>query len=212
MLAPSAETVSAENLISTIPLSSLLSILPNGDSLNPHLDYRGLICVFLSYDQRQISEDSWTYFPDKSFIFGRVHEPKNWSGAMVPNANVTSLCAEVFASLHEPIWQHDDGEIASQVVEQLDELGLAPRDNLLDATVQRVPHAYPIYRVGYQEHLANTRHFLAQFENLHLLGRTGTFFYMNSDGVIEQTLDYLTQQGWVESAEITLPNAQGRWV
>ena len=212
MLQPSAVTVSAENLIATIPLHALLAVLPNGDTLQPRLDYRGLLCVYLAYQQERVSRDSWTYFPDKNLIFGRIHEPKNWSAAMIPDPSTTSLCVEIFASPHEPLWSADDQDIVSQVVQQLHQLGMVKRNKLIGAGLRRVPHAYPIYRIGYQQQLATTHHYLSQFKNLHLLGRTGTFFYMNSDGVIEQVLDYLAQQGWTDSAEITLPNPQGRWV
>lgn len=67
--------VEAEHLVSTIPLNALQRLLQIAPTHT--LDYRGLICIFLALDQAQVSSDSWTYFPDRELIFGRIHEPQN---------------------------------------------------------------------------------------------------------------------------------------
>jgi UDP-galactopyranose mutase len=52
-----------------------------------------------------------------------------------------------------------------------------------------------VYDIGYADKLREVRDFLDRWQRLHLVGRTGSFRYMNSDGVIEDALrlaDYLT--------------------
>ncbi|MCO6452095.1 MAG: hypothetical protein J5I90_15040 [Caldilineales bacterium] len=77
-------------------------------------------------------------------------------------------------------------------------IGFVPPDSLHDAWVLRVPYAYPVYYIGYAEKVRRVKEFLdTNFANLHLVGRTGSFRYMNSDGVIEDALalsNYLTGQ------------------
>ena len=63
------------------------------------------------------------------------------------------------------------------------------------AGCKRVRFAYPVYDIGYADKVKAVHKFLDQWPNLHLVGRTGSFRYMNSDGVIEDALrlaDYLT--------------------
>jgi UDP-galactopyranose mutase len=51
-----------------------------------------------------------------------------------------------------------------------------------------VPHAYPIYRIGYADELHRVQGVLAHWPTLHLAGRTGTFEYLNMDAVIQQAI------------------------
>ena len=81
------EALAAKNLISTIPAGSLLRILDHPATKNTsyNLPYRGLITVKLAIAKPQIRPDTWVYFPENNYIFGRIHEPKNWSAEMVPD-------------------------------------------------------------------------------------------------------------------------------
>jgi protoporphyrinogen oxidase len=188
--------VQTADLISTIPLPALLPLLPQ-TAENQHmqqaaqLEYRSLVCVFLTIRKAQITADSWTYFPDAQFTFGRTHEPKNWSMAMVPDAHSTSLGVEIFTSQNEAIWRWTDEQIVAQVTTEFQQLGWFTPTELEKSWVLRIPYAYPIYRLDYQEKLAQTKAYLGQWPQLHLVGRTGSFRYMNSDGVIEDVFRFV---------------------
>lgn len=185
-----AHEVTGATIISTIPLSLLLRMLP-AESGAPavadsyELEYRDLIIVDLALKRDQVSTDSWTYFPDPKLIFGRTHEPKNWSAEMVPSPDVTSLAVEIFTTRGEPVWEMTDDAIIAKVVEQMNAIGWLNSSDFIKGWVLRVPYGYPVYRVGYQVHLQRVLDFLNRWDNLHLVGRTGSFKYMNSDGVIE---------------------------
>ena len=190
--------ISAGRVISTIPLNALLRALPPDPQApaDVGLDYRDLICVFLAINQPRVSRDHWTYFPQRDLLFGRTHEPGNWSKAMAP-PGMTSLVAEIFTGRDEPTWQAADDTIAAQTVAELQALGFLSAGSVVDWRVLRVKNAYPIYRLGYKDDLARTREYLQQFPGLHLVGRTGAFRYLNSDGVIEDVLalvDWLSGQ------------------
>lgn len=149
----------AAEMISTIPIGQLLKLLTSkteGD-LNPsewRLDYRGLICVFLALDRSQVSSDSWTYFPERDLIFGRTHEPKNWSAAMVPHDRVTSLGVEVFTAPDEPFWSWSNDRIAGTVISQLVDIGWLNPAEVCGRWLVRLRHAYPVYDLGYHARLA----------------------------------------------------------
>jgi len=207
-------TIHVRQVISTIPLDSLLAALPGGEPWRTpyHLDYRGLICVFLALARPQITPDSWTYFPNGNALFGRTHEPKNWSAAMVPGPDVTSLAVEIFTGPHEEKWQWPSERLVQTVVEQLAHLNWFRADEVLNSWVVRVPHAYPVYRVGYEKQLTAVKTHLRQWPHLHLLGRTGSFRYLNSDGVIEDVFRFIQEQLGEADGLRPLADGVGRWV
>ena len=213
VLLNNGSTLYGAELIATIPLPALLAALPDdGRAPSFSLNYRGLICLFLALDKPQVTPDSWTYFPDPALIFGRTHEPKNWSPHMVPDANCTSLCVEIFASPDEPIWQWPAERIAAKAIAQLSDLGWIRPEEVRGHWALRLPHAYPIYDVGYRPRLEAARDYLSQWPRLHLLGRTGSFRYLNSDGVIEDVFRFLEQRFPDTAAPVPALAEDGRWV
>ncbi|MEI2611114.1 MAG: FAD-dependent oxidoreductase [Candidatus Promineifilaceae bacterium] len=213
-LAGTPAPIQARQVISTIPLEQLVAALPQRETgrVDYHLDYRGLICVFLALARPQITRDSWTYFPNGNALFGRTHEPKNWSADMVPGPDVTSLAVEIFTNPHEEKWQWSDNRLVQTVVEQLTRLHWFRAAEVRNSWVVRVPHAYPVYRVGYEKQLAAIKTHLCQWPRLHLLGRTGSFRYLNSDGVIEDVFRFIEEQEGVAAGLRPLANGVGRWV
>jgi protoporphyrinogen oxidase len=186
------QTVTGQQVVSTIPMGSLLRASPlpgeTVSALDGALSYRGVICIFLAIDGHCVSDDTWTYFPDSHLTFGRTHEPSNWSPRMAPTGK-TSLCAEVFCTEGDDVWQRPDGDLVDAVARDMDHLGFLARESVGDAWVLRVSNAYPVYRVGYDAVVRRVRDALARWPTLHLLGRTGTFQYLNMDGVIKQALE-----------------------
>ncbi|MDK1118598.1 MAG: FAD-dependent oxidoreductase [Anaerolineae bacterium] len=209
---------SVDHVISTIPLPVLLEAFPlelgsrNILKNNP-LDYRSLICVLITARKAQFSPDNWTYFPEKESIFGRTHEPKNWSLQMTPDSKVTSLCAEIFTGPNEPTWFKSDDWLTQKTIQRLNEIGWLEKEELINNWVIRIPHAYPIYDLGYRDKVERIRDFLQQWKNLHLLGRTGAFKYMNSDGVIEDVFKFISKLDGENVDHINQPSVSlGRWV
>ncbi len=105
-----------------------------------------------------------------------------------------------------------DEEILEKVVRQMSEIGWIDRRDVYKWWVLRVPFAYPVYRVGYEAKLQQVKDYLSQWSNLHLVGRTGSFKYMNSDGVIEDVFR-LMKDIFHEGREVgALTVEEGRWV
>ena len=183
--------IGGDRVISTVPLGMLVGMLPSTNesftSLDQRLAYRGVICILLAIEGGPLSSDTWTYYPDETLVFGRTHEPANWDPQMVP-AHRTSLCLEIFATPGDETWQRSDSDLLDQVVADLGRVMALPPQRVLDGKVVRVPYAYPVYRVGYADELQRVHKYLARWPNLHLLGRTGSFRYLNLDAVIESAL------------------------
>ncbi|MFO7957111.1 MAG: FAD-dependent oxidoreductase, partial [Candidatus Brocadiia bacterium] len=52
----------------------------------------------------------------------------------------------------------------------------------------RIRRAYPVYKLGYDEHLDVIGQYLEPFENLHNVGRNASFLYTSSDHYIDMGL------------------------
>jgi protoporphyrinogen oxidase len=210
-------TLDCSRVISTIPVHELLRALSHDADVasvaaNTTLAYRGLMLVFLALDRPWVSRDTWTYFPERSLLFGRCHEPRNWSAALVPGTDVTSLALEVFCSAGDAIWRTSDQTIVEQAVQQLAELGwIRPRE-VRASWVVREAHAYPVYTLDYQQQLATIRAVLGRWPQLSLLGRTGSFEYLNADGIVEACFALARSLGAGRDAVQPLTSSAGRWI
>ena len=188
------EYVSAENYISSIPLTLLAKIIdppPPADILAAAdaLTFRNIITVNLMLKKRQVTHDTWLYVHDRGILFGRFHEPKNWSPAMVPSDDLTSLVVEYFCSFGDHIWSMSEEQLVAQTVRHLvTDLGYITPDDVIGGFTVRAPRAYPAYVIGYEKPLARIKEYIDQLENLQIIGRYGTFRYNNTDHSIETGL------------------------
>ena len=66
-----------------------------------------------------MTHDTWLYVHDRNILFGRFHEPKNWSAAMVPGDEYTSLVVEYFCSFGDSIWNMTEEQLVEQTVRHL---------------------------------------------------------------------------------------------
>lgn len=175
-----------ENLCSSMPLTELVLAMrpeapPEVTEAARSLRYRDLITVNLMIDKPQVTDQTWIYIHDPSIRLGRIHEPRNWSAAMAPEGK-SSLVAEYFCFEGDEIWNMDDGDLIDLTVSELDKrLGFLKKENVIDAFVVRVPKAYPMYELGYEEPLKKVLDYVDSFPNLQIVGRYGTYKYNNMD-------------------------------
>lgn len=188
------KSVHADSVVSTIPLGILAQIIvPPADEkvLNAakSMEFRDLITINVMLRRQQVSKDTWLYLQDRDLIFGRLHEPKNWSPDMVPDDEHTSLVLEVFCSAGDELWSLTDDALAQRCVDDLvDKLHFIERDEVEDWAVVRTRQAYPVYDMQYGEKTKIVNDFVKQFDGLHIAGRGGSFRYNNSDHSIEMGL------------------------
>jgi protoporphyrinogen oxidase len=188
------ERLTADNYISSIPLTLLAKIVdpaPPADVLAAadQLTFRNIITVNLMLKKRQVTNDTWLYVHDRNILFGRFHEPKNWSPEMVPSDDYTSLVVEYFCSFGDHIWSMTEEELVEQTVKHLvEDLKFITPDEVIGGFTIRAPRAYPSYVIGYEKPLAKIKAFIDELENLQIIGRYGTFRYNNTDHSIETGL------------------------
>jgi len=184
----------ADHVVSTIPLGRLVLILEPGceapvAAAARSLVFRDLITVNLILRRPRVSIDTWLYIQDSEIIFGRMHEPKNWSPAMVADDDHTSLVLECFCSAGDHIWSMSDEAIGRRCVQDLtDKLKFIEERDVEDMLVIRTRGAYPVYDLQYQNKISLIQTHLSNRIGLHTVGRGGTFRYNNADHSIEMGL------------------------
>lgn len=187
-------SVHADAVVSTIPLGVLTRILDPGcdketEEAARALKFRDLITVNVRLKRDQVTPDTWLYIQDEEILFGRMHEPKNWSKAMVPDEEHTSLVLECFCTRGDEIWELEDDAVAQRCVRDLvDKLHFVIDEEVVGWQVVRTIQAYPVYDMQYHENTAKVHDFLNTHEGLHRVGRGGSFRYNNSDHSIEMGL------------------------
>ncbi|NND66169.1 MAG: NAD(P)-binding protein [Halioglobus sp.] len=187
-------SLDATKVVSTIPLGVLPRILdpaPAQEVIDAarSLTFRDLITVNVILQKDRVSIDTWLYVQDEDILFGRLHEPKNWSKAMVPDQSTTSLVLECFCTKGDHIWQMTDEEVGQRCAEDLEKkLGFIKASEVIDFAIVRSLQAYPVYDLDYGDKIAKIHDYLGQFEGLHIVGRGGTHRYNNADHSIEMGL------------------------
>lgn len=187
-------SVPATTVVSTIPLGILPRILEPGcdqavTDAAKGLTFRALITVNVILRKERVSIDTWLYVQDEDILFGRMHEPKNWSPAMVPDQSTTSLVLECFCTKDDHIWQMTDEEVGRRCIEDLQhKLKFIDSSEVIDCSCVRTLQAYPVYDLQYSDKIKTINDFLSGFEGLHVVGRGGTHRYNNADHSIEMGL------------------------
>ncbi len=126
---------------------------PEATAAADGLTYRDFLVVALMLKREKLFPDNWIYIHTPGVKVGRIQNFNNWSAAMVPTPGITCLGMEYFCFEGDGLWSSADEELARLAASELEQLGLAREEDVIDARVVRVPKAYPIYDSVYREHI-----------------------------------------------------------
>jgi protoporphyrinogen oxidase len=192
-------------LVSTLPLTvlvrSLGSALPAAASrAAEQLRFRHVRLVFLRLRCARHSRNATIYLPDRRLAVSRISEPKNRSAAMAP-PHETGLLAEVPCSTGDDLFRLDGAALAARVIAELASIGLLEPGTVLDHETRTLWNAYPVYALGYGEHVRAIGAALAEIDNLDVLGRGGLFWYSHLHDQLRSAKDYIGSLASPASAE-----------
>ena len=183
---------------STMPVSELIAGMggdapPEVRQLAAGLQYRDFITVGILLKQlsapgkerhgsRRISlDDTWIYIQEKDVKVGRLQLFNNWSPYMVKDPSTTWLGMEYFCNTRDEFWNLSDAAIQQLAVDELQKIGLARKEDVLDTVVLRMEKTYPAYFGDAYANFDKIRAYTDRFANLFLIGRNGMHKYNNSD-------------------------------
>jgi protoporphyrinogen oxidase len=180
------QSYQGDEFISTIPVTELIGILEPKPPENilaacSMLNYRSIITVDIIIDRERVFPDNWIYIHSPEVKLGRIQNFKNWSADMVPDPKKTSLGLEYFCNEGDEFWNMPDEKLFELAASEVEKIRICSRSEITDYIVVRVPKAYPVYMMGYKEHLAVIEAYLRKFANLQFAGRYGLFKYNNMD-------------------------------
>jgi len=178
--------MAAEHVISSIPIPRLVTqLIPQAPArvqeAAGQLSYRSFIIAGLVLDRRDLFPDQWIYVHSPHVRVGRIQNFKNWSTAMVPDPDKTSVGMEYFCDQGDELWNMSDDELTKLASKELHALGLAETGDVIDSYVIRQPKAYPVYDRDYARNLAVVRDHIGTIGNLQTVGRNGMHRYNNMD-------------------------------
>jgi protoporphyrinogen oxidase len=177
---------------STMPVKELIAALdpPAPAAIREVADglvYRDFITVGLLCARLTIQEsgggrikDNWIYIHEPGVLVGRLQIFNNWSPYLVSDPGKTWIGLEYFCDEAGSLWKKPDAEMIELAKDEMAKLHFVDHEDVLDATVVRMPKAYPAY-FGSYDRFGELTVFTDRFENLFLIGRNGMHRYNNQD-------------------------------
>jgi protoporphyrinogen oxidase len=168
--------VEADVTWSTLPLTALARI---GGGPDVALTFRALVLVYLVLDRPQWTTWDAHYLPGPETLASRVSEPRNYRDRPADAPGRTVLCAELPCQVGDDVWTATDDELGAVVAEGLARCGL-PAVAPIDVVTRRVPAAYPVYGLGFEQPLAELEAWAGDLPGVVSFGRGGLFAHDNT--------------------------------
>lgn len=127
-----------------------------------------------------IVPDNWIYIQERDVKLGRLQIFNNWSPYMVKDPDTVWIGLEYFCNEGDELWSKSNDEFAEFAIDELAQIDIIEKDDVLDSTVIRMPKTYPAY-FGTYDNFYVIRDFTDKIENLFLIGRNGMHKYNNAD-------------------------------
>ena len=179
------QTVTAGHLFTTVPLPALARLTdpappPAAMVSAGALRFRSMVLVYVvHHGPRPWSRYDAHYLPDPDTPITRISEPTNYRDCPEDPADRTVLCCEIPCAAGDQWWNADDAGLADLVVDTAARLGLPPV-RVGGVHVRRLRVVYPVYEIGYAEHLRGLDAWAAGLPNVTTFGRLGLFVHDNT--------------------------------
>jgi protoporphyrinogen oxidase len=173
--------IKCDAVVNTLPINeALLMIKPLPDPEIVHsskeLKFRALVFVGLLVRRAKVLPSSFTYFRQHSF--NRISDLAQFGFHITPEGS-TMLVAEISCDVNDRAWG-DENFAKQSVLDDLVAEKLVTHEEVIEMHVFRAKHAYPIYTLHYEKHLAVLLKAFANMANAETAGRQGRFQYINT--------------------------------
>lgn len=190
-------TLAADYVFSTMPVKELIAAFSDHPvpaavrEVADGLIYRDFITVGVllrelhvrqggSSEVAKMIPDTWIYIQERDVRLGRVQIFNNWSPWMVADPNTVWVGMEYFCNEGDDLWSMSNEDFIAFAIKELEQINFIRRDDVLDATMVRMPKTYPAY-FGSYDRFDVIRRFTDTIDNLFLIGRNGMHKYNNAD-------------------------------
>lgn len=186
--------IPARLVISTVPIDVLHRLVNSasrgGERAELGLSWRSLRILYLLTPDKIPSEHETYYFPEPDVLFGRVSEPSKYSPHLNHVEGKTALAIEIPCTFGDEIWEMEDDGLAECCVGELRKLDIlcAKPRGASEYFSQRIKNLYPVYALGWREHLDKALRGFNSLKNLYLVGRPALFLHCNVDHCMAMAL------------------------
>jgi protoporphyrinogen oxidase len=154
----------------------------------PFLEYLSTIFYNIVLRSRPPRKDQWIYYGDSDLQIVRVSIANNFAPYLVPEP-WGGLIVEKTCRYQDKTW-NNPASLQSVIIDELMRVGLISSAlDILSTMVEPVRDTYPVYHLNYRKGFSQI---MATVKKRHpyitLLGRTGAFWYNNSDHSISLAL------------------------
>lgn len=175
--------IKAATVINTLPLTLSMRMLeppppPELCAVADRIKYRHLVLCVFCLNRDAFSPNASIYFPSEEFPFTRLYEPKNRSPHMAPKGQ-TVIVLELPCYSGDAIWNMSEAALHTEVWEALRRIKPIFPEERIHYQTYRLPFAYPVLEVGFEENVAHLVAYFERFENLYLTGRSSLFRYLH---------------------------------
>jgi protoporphyrinogen oxidase len=178
-------TESYDHIISTMPLTQLVTRLPDLPEDIRHkaesLKFRNTVLVYLEVKSSTLFPDNWVYIHSPDLQMGRISNFRNWVPELYGEAKTTILAVEYWCYDEDPMWKQPDEDLIKLASAEMRKTGLLPNEEICNGYVYRIKRCYPVYDLGYKQRLKPVEAWLAGIKGLSVIGRYGAFKYNNQD-------------------------------
>ncbi len=186
--------IRADYCISTIALPDLIKAFAPQPPENvvkaaAYLRYKAGIIHGLLVNKPKVLDACYVYYRDR--LFHRISEPKN-AGMRIHPADNTVLIIEMTCEVGDEKWTNAD-EVWQRLLSELELEGLCNRDQVIEHHLIKNRHAYPIFDLGFEQHLEICMNYLSSISDLMSVGRQGGFCYPNMHGAMRMGADAATE-------------------
>jgi protoporphyrinogen oxidase len=193
--AVSGETLTYDQLVTTLPLSRFLSMatpLPSEvQGWAKTLRWTSVFNINLGVKRAQITDKHWIYFPEKKYPFYRVGFPMNFSVNMTPPGCSSMYIEMAYTPGHPP----NERQALKACIQGLYDCGLLrPGDQIISELILHIPVAYVIFD---SNRTASSQKLLSYLKskNVHSIGRFGAWKYSYME---EAILDGRATAEWID--------------
>ena len=182
--------IEGDRLINCIPLHELfvyLSPPPEVAHALSQLKYNCIHIVAIHLKKDAIGEHFAIYFPEPIIIFHRLSKLNFLGEAYCHEGGGTTLMAEVTFRPESYLGTLDIAAIEKQVVDDLVSLGMIEKGDIVSVDTRTAKYAYVIYDLDHRKNADLVLDYLKSI-GIRCAGRFAQFEYLNTDGVVENTL------------------------
>jgi len=178
------QIIEVDQVWSSIPITALPGMMdppcpPNIAVAARSIHHRAMVLVYLQIGVDRFSDFDAHYFPDPAVTISRLSEPKHYSDSSEPQGK-TVLCAELPCSTEDEVWSMAPEDLAARVAQDLATAGIPLPGSPTLLQIRKLAQAYPIYDIGFEDHLRIVEEWLQQLPRFVTYGRQGLFVHDNT--------------------------------